>query len=193
LADAPATELDVPATIDADRWLIDRRETRTRRPVVGRQCAGDVREWHRLRAELPAHPTLDVRLRDGAGTARRAFGFGGPPAGWLVYAADEVTPRAFLSQLDFYLALPGAGEPADAEPAVLAALAAGCVVVLPDRYAPAYGDAAVYSTAEGLAETVHTLHGRRAALAEQRDRGRDFVRRTHGHDRYAERISALTP
>jgi hypothetical protein len=146
-----------------------------------------------LRAELPEHPTLDVRLRDGAGTVRQAFGFGGPPGSWLVYAADEVTPRAFLQQVDFYLPLPAGRAPADAEPDVLAALAAGCVVVLPHRYAPAYGDAAVYSSVADLAGTVRALHPSRTAVAEQRDRGREFVRRIHGHDRYAERISALTP
>ena len=193
LGDLKTTELDVPHTVDADRWRVDRRDIPASRPVVGRQCAGGRHEWHRLRAELPEHPMLDVRLRDGAGTARQAFGYYGPPTSWLVYAAAEVSARAFLQQVDFYPALPAARTPADAEPGVLAALAAGCVVVLPHRYEPAYGDAAVYSTVEALADTVRTLHGRRGRVAEQRDRADEFVRRVHGHDTYADRISALTP
>ena len=186
LADRDLTELDVPGTIDAAGWRVDRRDGRSRRPVVGRLCAGGRAEWRRLHAELPDHPGIDVRLR-------AAVPDGATPADWLIYDAADVGPRAFLQQLDYYPALPAARTPADPEPGALAALAAGCVVVLPDRYAPAYGDAAVYSTPAGLADTVRALHGRRAAVAGQRERGIAFVRRQHSHDVYAERISALTP
>jgi hypothetical protein len=179
----PKTELDVPATIDADRWRVDRRDARPGRAVVGRQCAGD--EWRRLHRELPDHPALDIRLRTALPPEA--------PGSWLIYATTDLSRRAFLQQVDFYLGLPAERTPADADPGVLAAMAAGCVVVLPHRYAAAYGDAAVYSTVEALADTVRTLHGRPGSLAEHRDRAVEFVRGSHGHDHYAERISALTP
>ena len=79
----------------------------------------------------------------------------------------------------------------DAEPAVLAAMAAGCVVVLPHRYAATFGDAAVYCAPNEVTDTVRTLYGRRAALRRQSNRGLDFVRDHHGHDQYATGVEAL--
>jgi hypothetical protein len=64
-------------------------------------------------------------------------------------------------------------------------------VVLPPRYAPTFGDAAVYGSPAELTDTVRRLHGRRAQLQRQSDTGRDFVRHKHGHDRYADHVVAL--
>ena len=187
------TDVDLPGTVDADGWRLDRRGPRADRPVVGRHCVGDRAEWQRLRAELPDHARIDVRLLDGTGAAGRAFGRGGPPRSWLVYTAADLNLRNFLYQVDFYLPLPDDRTPADAEPAVLAAMAAGCVAVLPPRYADTFGDAAVYCPPAELADTVRTWHGRRTAARQQSSRGREFVRRHHGHDRYADHVVALTP
>ncbi len=189
----PLTDVDLPGTVDVAGWRLDRRGPRADRPVVGRHCLGDRAEWQRLRDELPDHARIDVRLLDGTGAASRAFGRGGPPKSWLVYTAADLNLRSFLYQVDFYLPLPAAAAPADAEPAVLAAMAAGCVAVLPARYADTFGDAAVYCPPDALADTIRTWHGRRTALRQQSTRGRDFVRQHHGHDRYAERVVALTP
>jgi hypothetical protein len=187
------TDLDLPGTVDVDGWRLDRRGPRADRPVAGRRCEGDRAEWQRLRAELPRHARIDVRLLDATGAASRAFGRTGPPGSWLLYTAADLSLRNFLYQVDFYLGLPAEAAPTDAEPAVLAAMAAGCVVVLPARYAETFGDAAVYSSPDTLADTVRSWHGRRTALREQSARGREFVRRHHAHDRYADHVAALTP
>ena len=182
---------DLPGTVDAAAWRLDRRGPRADRPVVGRHCTGGRDEWRRLRDELPDSTRIDVRLLDGTGGAQRAFGRFGPPRGWLVYSAADVSLRSFLYQVDFYLPLPPAEAPADAEPIALAALAAGCVVLLPYRFAATFGAAAVYCAAEEVTDTVRRLHGRRAALREQSERGREFVRQRHHHQLYAERAARL--
>ncbi|MGX6604149.1 glycosyltransferase family 2 protein [Micromonosporaceae bacterium Da 78-11] len=185
------TVVDLPGTLDAAQWRLDRRGPRTDRPVIGRHCRGGRAEWRRLRDELPETPRMDVRLLDGAGSAARAFGRFGIPQSWLVYGPAEVSLRSFLYQVDFYLHLPNADAPADPDPDVLAALAAGCVVVLPHQYAATFGDAAVYCTPPQVLDTVRQLHGDRTALREQSARGPEFVRRHHGHELYAERIARL--
>jgi glycosyl transferase family 2 len=189
--DRPLTPVDLPGTLDAAQWRLDRRGPRADRPVVGRQCRGGRAEWHRLRAALPDTARLDVRLLDGAGSAARAFGRFGTPRTWLVYGPADVSLRSFLYQVDFYLHLPAADAPADPDPDVLTALAAGCVVLLPPQYAATFGDAAVYCTTAEVEETVRLLHGNRTALREQSDRGPEFVRRHHGHELYAERVARL--
>jgi hypothetical protein len=186
------TDLDLPGSVDVDGWRLDRRGPRADRPVVGRHCLGNRAEWRRLRDELPDHARIDVRLLDGTGAASLAFGRSGPPGGWLVYAETDLSLRNFLYQVDFYLHLPAEGAAIDAEPPVLAAMAAGCVVVLPPRYAETFGDAAVYATTETLAETVRRLHTRQAALHKQSTLSREYVRQRHGHGRYADHVTALT-
>ena len=191
---APAdllTALDLPGTVDPTQWRLDRRGPRADRPVVGRRCRGGRADWHRLRAELPDGGRVDVRLLDADGTAERAFGRPGAPRSWLVYGPAEVSLRSFLYQVDFYLPLPRPEAPADPEPDVLAALAAGCVVLLPARYAPAFGDAAVYCEPAEVPETVRRLHEDKTALRAQAARGPEFVRRHHGHEVYAERAARL--
>ncbi|GAA0458276.1 hypothetical protein Ade02nite_07580 [Paractinoplanes deccanensis] len=183
--------LDLPGTLDAGQWRLDRRGPRADRPVVGRYCRGGRAEWHRLRDELPDTGRMDVRLLDSAGTAGPSFGRFGPPRSWLVYGPGDVSRRSFLYQIDFYLHLPPAEVPADPDPDVLAALAAGCVAVLPYRYADAFGDAAVYCDPAELLDTVRMLHGNRRALRDQGRRGSDFVRRNHAHELYADRIARL--
>ena len=185
------TGVDLPGTVDAAQWRLDRRGPRADRPVVGRHCRGGRAEWRRLRAELPDTARLDVRLLDGAGSAAGAFGRFGPPRSWLVYGPAEVSLRSFLYQVDFYLHLPEDDAPADPDPDVLAALAAGCVVVLPYRYAGTFGDAAIYCEPDEVSQTVAALHGNRPALREQSARGPRFVHTHHGHDLYAERVSRL--
>jgi glycosyl transferase family 2 len=189
--DDTLTTVDLPGTVDAAHWRLDRRGPRADRPVVGRHCHGGRAEWRRLRDELPDTTRVDVRLLDGDGTAGRAFGRFGAPRSWLVYGPAEVSLRSFLYQVDFYLHLPPAEAPADPDPDLLAALAAGCVVVLPHRYAPAFGDAAVYCHPEEVPDTVRRLHADRKALRAQSTRGQDFVRHHHAHDLYAERVAAL--
>jgi hypothetical protein len=111
--------------------------------------------------------------------------------GWLVYSPAEVSMRNFLYQLDYYLPLPAVPQAADPDPEVLTALAAGCVAVLPPPFAEALGEAAVYCAPEETAETVRAWHRRRAALREQSERGRAFVRRHHSPELYASRVATL--
>jgi O-antigen biosynthesis protein len=187
----PLAAVDLPGTVDATAWRVDRRGPRTDRPVLGRHCAGGRQEWKRLRDELPDPARIDIRLLDGTGSSQRAFGRAGPPGGWLVYSPADVSLRNFLYQVDFYLQLPAERASTDAEPTLLAAMAAGCVALLPHRFAPTFGEAAVYCAPDEVGDTARMLHGRRTALREQSDRGREFVERRHGHELFAARVALL--
>ncbi|BAL92265.1 putative glycosyltransferase [Actinoplanes missouriensis 431] len=180
---------DLPATIDPDRWRLHRTGPRADRPVIGRVLtarpgAGIAAEWLRLREALPTPAGLDVRVLAPE-----------PPAklgkNWLVYRPSDVEVRAFLHQLDFYLHLLADERTTTLDPELLAALAAGCVPVLPHRYRPLLGTAAVYCEPAEVAGTVAKLHRRPEALVAQSRRGLEFVRREHHHGRFAEAVAVL--
>ncbi|MBG0562055.1 glycosyltransferase [Actinoplanes aureus] len=188
LADGPLgtrpAPVDLPGTVNPARWRLHRPGPRSDRPVIGRICAGDA-DRERLRELLPGGGRLDVRVLDRTGDRSR------PPQGWLRYRPSDVDTRTFLHQLDFYLHFPADDCPVVAVPELIVALAAGCVPVLPHRYAPLFGPAAVYCDPDDLAATVRQLHGRPGQLRAQSARGLEFVRHNHHHDRYAEAVTAL--
>lgn len=184
----PLTGVDLPGTVDVAQWRLDRRGPRSDRPVLGRLCGGERAEWRRLREALPDSRSLDIRL---LGDGPPGVPGKRPPRNWLVYRPGETSVRSFLFQVDFYVPVPGGTAPRDADPALLQALAAGCVVVLPQAYAPTFGDAAVYCAGDELGHVVQRLHAQPEEFLRQSRRGQDFVRLHHAHERYADRVAAL--
>jgi hypothetical protein len=112
---------------------------------------------------------------------------------WLGYEASDLGPRAFLHQLDFYLHFP---PPESAEwysrPAMEAA-AMGCVVVMPERYAGLYGDAAVYCGRSEAGPLIARYGADPALFAEQSRRARAVVARAHDPAGFVERIMEMLP
>jgi hypothetical protein len=132
-----------------------------------------------IRVRLPDRPrgTLDVPLH-------RA---------WLAYEVGDLGSRPFLHQLDFYLHFP---PPESAEwysrPAMEAA-AMGCVVVMPERYAGLYGDAAVYCGRTEVAPLIARYRADRELFAEQSRRARSVVARAHDPALLVQRIMEMLP
>jgi len=184
------TPYDFPPVVDAGRYAAA-RDGAGEIPIVGTDLC-DAGSWpadvpdalavlHRLRG-------ADVRVRlpdrpDGVET--------GLAAAWLAYAPADLGPRAFVHQLDFYLHFP---HPRAVEtcsyPAVEAA-AAGCVLLLPERFAACYGDAAVYCTPDQAGATIDRYRADRALYAEQSRRARAVAARAYHCRGYLARIEAL--
>jgi glycosyltransferase involved in cell wall biosynthesis len=186
---AALTTVDLPGTVDVRQWGLDRPGLRSDRPIVGCRCAGGRSQWRRLAEVLPDSGRMDIRLWDTGGDARAAFGYR-PPRTWLIYGPADTDQRGFLHQLDFYLHFPSDEASRDADPDLLTALAAGCVLVLPHRFAPTFGEAALYCEAADVERTVRQMR-HRSLFLRQSERGREFVRRLYGHERYADSVHAL--
>ncbi|MFC7534251.1 glycosyltransferase family 2 protein [Actinoplanes sp. GCM10030250] len=176
---------DLPGTVNLLRWRLHRPGPRSDRPVIGRLFRGDASDWQRLEEMLPGSKTLDVRVLNRSGIQHL------PPKGWLVFRPSDIDTRAFLHQLDFYPYFPADEQCTVAVPELLIALAAGCVPLLPHRYAPTFGPAALYCTPDEVAATVIELHSRPERLHEQSTRGLEFVQLGHHHGRYADAVAAL--
>lgn len=186
---AALTEVDLPGTVDVRQWRLERSGPGSDRPVVGCRSDGGRSSWQRLAELLGDSGRLDIRLWDTAGDARDVLGPRSPRT-WLVYGPQDIDLRGFLHQLDFYLHFPAEQATRDADPVLLTALAAGCVLVLPHRFAPTFGEAAIYCETADIERTVRQMR-RPGLFRQQSDRGREFVRRGYGHERYADSVAAL--
>jgi hypothetical protein len=192
LGDVLLTREDLPPIVDSTGWSATRVAATAGPVIVGTDLCdagvwpGDPRD---ALATLRGLAEADIRLRRPDRPEPQA-GLDAPGS-WLVYAATDIAPRPFLHQLDFYLHFP---HPRSAEilsrPALEAA-AVGCVVVLPESAAALYGDAAVYSTPDGVPEVIRRYRADPALYAEQSRRARAVVAKAHHPQLFADRIAGL--
>ncbi|MGX6604147.1 glycosyltransferase [Micromonosporaceae bacterium Da 78-11] len=187
-------EADLPTAVAAPGWVDERTGVVTGPAVAGTDLC-DAAAWPPdLVDQLAACrrlPDADLRVRlpdrpDGELTVRL-------PHTWLGYQAADLGPRPFLHQLDFYLHFPPDKAAEWYSRPALEAAAMGCVVVMPERFAGFYGDAAVYAEPAELAPLIARYRADPALFAEQSRRGRAVVANAHDPVLLVERIMALLP
>ncbi|MEU4421028.1 glycosyltransferase family A protein [Actinoplanes sp. NPDC024001] len=159
-------------------------------PVVGTDLC-DAGEWPRDLADALAVPrrcrTADVRLRLPETPLRPA----GLPTPWLVYEAADLDPRTFAAQLDFYLHFPSEQAAELLSRPALEAAATGCVVLVPERLAEAFGDAAVACAAADVPAVIRRYQADPRRYRDRSRLARAAVAERHRPAALAERISAL--
>jgi glycosyltransferase involved in cell wall biosynthesis len=197
----PANESDgagphvVLPPVDIEQWA-SRQSTRPGlHPIIGRYDADTDLAWPESRTALrqvyPLTPDMDVRILGGTETALRVLNRLTVPPRWLVYSRDEVTPREFLHQLDFFVYFPSDRLPAPRTELVAIAMASGTVVVLPERFQEYFGDAALYCSPDQLKPTLVRYHTDRELYREQADRAVRFVRQRHQPSVFVTQIEEL--
>ena len=183
------TPYDFPPVVDAGRYAAV-RDGAGEVPIVGTDLC-DAGAWP---ADVPDALAVLRRLRGADIRVRLPDGPGGiePQAGaWLAYAASDLDSRAFVHQLDFYLHFPHPRAVETCSYPALEAAAAGCVVMLPERFAACHGDAAVYCAPDQVQATVERYRADRALYAEQSRRARAVAERACSRHDFLARIEAL--
>ncbi|HET6430815.1 glycosyltransferase [Dyella sp.] len=132
--------------------------------------------FDQLMAAYPDEPGFQVRLMGGRAACESALGSTVLPQNWSFHSESELSHEAFLASCDFFVLFDDPSSPPMPSRAVLEAFAAGCVVLLPSRYAALYGDAAVYCEPAQVKATAQKLAADTAALERQRERAVEFVR-----------------
>ena len=188
----PLTAEDLPPVVDSTGWCSTRAAATDGLPIVGVDLC-DAGAWPADVADALVVPRrltdVDVRLR----LPDRPPPAPDPrvPRSWLVYETSDVGARPFLHQLDFYLHHPHRHAAETLSRPALEAAALGCVVVLPERSAALYGDAAVYAGPAETPEVVRRYAGDPALFAEQSRRARAVVARAHHPRVFAEHVVRL--
>lgn len=147
------------------------------KPVVGRHSRPQREKWpDTAEALLAAYPDSDrwqIEVLGGAEIPEQILGR--IPETWNVQPFGAEDPQHFLARLDFWVFM---HHPAWREAfgrAIIEALAAGCVVVLPPYLREIFGSAAVYSEPSGVQDIV----------AEHWDAPKKFLRQSHRGQAFA--------
>lgn len=179
--------------VDVDRWSTPRTRRRSTRPVIGQFAPNDFC-WPDSDDDLlrvyPEFGDVDVRLLgDQAATARVRRHQA--KSEHLIYHRDQIGLRAFLNQLDFFVCFPGSAVTVAPMYPIAAALASGTVLILPERFEPLFGPAALYCSAAGVVPTVREYYAADARYAKQVEAGRRYVRENHSAEEYATQVRKL--
>nr|WP_296068210.1 glycosyltransferase [uncultured Actinoplanes sp.] len=181
----------LPTALAAPTWVADRLAVAPGPVVVGTDLC-DAADWPPDAADsLAVCERLDadirVRLPD------RPRGEIGVPLArtWLGFEVTDVDARPFLHQLDFYLHFPPRETVEWYSRPALEAAAMGCVVVMPERYAGFYGEAAVYCGRSEVGPLIARYRADPALFAEQSRRARQVVADAHDPARFVDRIMEL--
>jgi Glycosyl transferase family 2/Glycosyl transferases group 1 len=186
----------VAPPVAIDRWVTRRTPRPDPRPIIGRYDTDADVTWPESRSVLrrayPLTPDVDVRILGGTDSALKVLRRMTVPPTWLVYRHDEVTLRAFLHQLDFFVYFPSnrlAFPPADL---LGRAMASGTVVVLPERFQEYFGEAALYCAPEQLRPILQRYHADPDLYREQAERALRFVQEHHRPSAYVKQIDHLS-
>ncbi|GID53740.1 hypothetical protein Aco03nite_021440 [Actinoplanes couchii] len=131
--------------------------------------------------------SADVRLRLPESPRRPS----GLPAAWLVYEPADLDSRTFAAQLDFYLHFPPEHLAETTSRPALEAAATGCVVLVPDHLAAAFGETALPCAPETASAVIEGLRRDPVRYAAQSARARAAVARDLRPAVFADRIAGL--
>lgn len=184
-----------PTPFDPENFRAVRTRLRSTRPVIGRWAGSLPTDWpaslNSIRALWPVDGSADVRLYGDPAVALRILEGKYLPADWMTYDGQTLGRVDYYRGLDFFIHHPQ-HVPAAPERSVLEALAAGCVVVLPETHRPLYGDAALYSAPAGVPKLVNAHTAEVERYLEQSRRAAAFPQAC-SEDDYVHHIRGLMP
>ena len=189
----PLTAADWVNVIDADRYATPRDGFVGAVPVIGRHSRPDPAKWPASREAFleayPDDPAFRVRLM---GYDRQLDPVvGRRPANWEVLRFDAMPVREFLAGLDYFSYFHSEAWIEAFGRAVLEAMAAGLVCLLPKDFEPVFGGGAVCCDRAEVADRVRALHADPAAYARQSDEATALVRDAYGPAVAVARVRAL--
>ncbi|WP_157237320.1 glycosyltransferase [Promicromonospora sukumoe] len=197
LADVPGLvvhDVDAVDPVLPHRWAAGRRRAPSDPPTVGFATFEGADLWPSSDADfLGAYPTaddVDVRLLGVVDHAPRIAGR--PPIEWLVFRNGELSQRRMLQQLDYVPCFPA--DTVRQPPAYLTrAMAAGGVVIVPERFRPCYGEAAAYAAPGDVLELIRHLEAHPAERSELARAAARHLEERHDAGRFVRLVTGLLP
>lgn len=192
-ADAPGLTTsaeDWHNVIDVDAWRVPRQGGPARPPVIGRHGRPHPSKWPRDPADvLSAYPDggeVAVRVLGGGEIAVERLGR--QPESWTILPFGSVSPAAFLRTIDVFVYFHDPHYVEAFGRTIIEAMASGLPVVLPHSFRPLFGDAAHYTTPDGVLELVRRLTDDHGTYVEASGAAVANVRKRFGHEVHVRRL-----
>ena len=170
-----------------------RNHWRRSRPTLGYLTTDHPNQWPRTRSELSALFPVDAFLD--------YLALGEPPSdltegptglsNWTVLSPGDIGVERFLLLVDALAFFPGDRAAELPEAALVAAMAAGKVVVLPPEMSPAFGEGALYCAPEDAIGLVQTLMEDPLALQDRREKAASFALSRFSEKRHQNMLAAM--
>ncbi|MEU5154266.1 glycosyltransferase family A protein [Glycomyces sp. NPDC021274] len=188
----------LPEVARRDGPVLPRSGFRGDLPVLGRF---DYSEGHRswpstpetLLGAYPADPRVDVRLMGNLRVPLERLGRTRLPANWTRYDFDPAAVRSFLHQIDFFACFPHEDVSSIPAAEVLEALAAGCVVLMPERLRGVFGEGPVYCEPAEVLDVVAEFRADPPRFAEYSRKTQQAALERHGPADLAAGLLRLVP
>ncbi|HEX6233592.1 MAG TPA: hypothetical protein VFZ63_10765 [Jiangellaceae bacterium] len=192
-AGRPMLPTDWEPVIDVSEWRVDRTEFASDRPILGRHTADDWTKWpNRRRQLLAAYPDdsrYEIRILGGISTPAAVVGY--LPPNWTGLRFGAMPPQRFLAGLDFFVYFHHHKFTDPFGRAVLEALAAGAVAIVPPALEPIFGDACRYGQPSDVQQYVDELYASWDDYAAQSRVGAELVAKRFGVETHLERLAGL--
>ncbi|HEX5995087.1 MAG TPA: hypothetical protein VFY84_08105 [Jiangellales bacterium] len=189
----PMLTTDWEPVLDVDEWRVDRTGFVSDRPVLGRHTVDDWTKWPERRRELlaayPDDPRYEVRVLGGTSTPVATLGY--RPANWTELPFGAAPPQRFLAAVDFFVYFHHRKFIEPFGRAVLEALAAGAVAIVPPALEPIFGDACRYCRPSDVRQYVDELYADWDGYAAQSRAGTELVAKRFGAEAHLERLARL--
>ncbi|GAA5022801.1 hypothetical protein GCM10023258_13430 [Terrabacter aeriphilus] len=164
-----------------------------RQPVLGRHSRDHRLKWPDSKEEISATyiggDRYETRILGGAGSIKSLIDLS--VAGVQVHPFGSVEPRAFVSEVDFWVYMHSSQLIESFGMAALEAMASGCVVILPAYMEPLFGSAAIYATPAEVAGIVSASWADDASFQRQSELALAFVREHFSATAYIRRLRAV--
>ncbi|WP_157973649.1 glycosyltransferase [Tropicimonas sp. IMCC34043] len=157
-----------------------------RKIVIGRHSRDHWTKWPETVDKIATaycvnRGDIEVRFLGGAGRALELLGK--KPRNWQVHAFDTLDVEEFLESLDFFVNFLHPDYIEEFGRNTMEAMARGVVVIIDPEQREIFGDAALYSAPEGVADLIHEFANDVGKYREQARRGFDFLDRNCSPER----------
>jgi glycosyltransferase involved in cell wall biosynthesis len=185
----------MPGLLRPEDWVVQRAPREGRRPVIGRYSRDALDKWPSSRREIMQAYTsrhFDTHVMGAGKMIAKNFSAMRPmPATWTAWRFGAVPTRSFLEGIDFFVHFDHPGRSEAFGRSMVEAMASKAVVILPEKFRPAFGDAAMYAQPRDVERIVMDLYRDEEAYAAQQARGYDFAVRECGYEAYAAKLRWL--
>jgi glycosyltransferase involved in cell wall biosynthesis/UDP:flavonoid glycosyltransferase YjiC (YdhE family) len=194
----PLADHDWPGIIDSKAWRQEMEAAAVHdrsngRIVIGRHSRPDPMKWPDTREQLleiyPADPEIDVKIL-GGGPFLEELADPMPPH-WQVWAFNQLDSQELLRNIDLFIYYHHSQWVEAFGIAILEALAAGCVTLLPPHFEEVFGSAALYATPAEVADEIERLTRSPEIRRRQRAEAIDVVQDRFSYEAHRQRLDGL--